>query len=401
MNIFTRLAAVICLSAAALTSGCANKYEQNHIGNGLAQQGKMLVAVLPFQGVSESPGSGLIVADVMANELYALGGYTLITPEIMASRMAPREGETLSPEESGRLVGAPLILTGRVTEYTYKSGVGEQPAVAVTARLIECQTGRVVWSATRARTGSAAWFQEDSLGLLTSRICRDLARSLNGEAAGYGYGSSEEDYTVARYPLQARQSAGGTPPPASSTPAPSSQTSVAAPSSQTPVAAPSSQTPVTTPSSQTPVVPSSQAPVIIPSSQEPVIAPSPQTPVVIPSPQTPAEASSPQVPLSTAVSVNEPGAPAPTPMRQPANQPPGSGSVRRGSDFQYTAPPPMPAPAQDTPPANGATPGAASENGTIRLDGGDAGKDNSDVLLNRGGSSNQVFVFPEGTLWDV
>lgn len=209
MNIFyRRLTIVICMSALLLAAGCANKYGQNHIGSGRYEQQKMLVAVMPFQGVSESPGSGLIVADVMANELYALGGYTVVTPELMAARAAPREGEALSPEEAGRLVGAPLILTGRVTEYTYKSGVGEQPAVGVTARLIECKSGRVLWSATRARTGSAAWFQEDSLGLLTSRLCRDLAQSLNGEARQYGFGSAEDDYVVDRYPLEKRDGPG-------------------------------------------------------------------------------------------------------------------------------------------------------------------------------------------------
>ncbi len=204
MNVYQRMVAVVCVASALWVAGCANTYEQNHIGSGRYEQGKMLVAVLPFQGVSESPGSGLIVADVMANEIYAIGGYTVLTPEVMAARMAAREGEALAPEEAGRLVGAPIILTGRVTEYTYKSGVGEQPAVGVTARLIEAKSGRVLWSATRARTGSAAWFQEDSLGLLTSRICRDLVQSLNGEARRYGFGASDDDYTVDRYPAEKR-----------------------------------------------------------------------------------------------------------------------------------------------------------------------------------------------------
>jgi len=190
------MAGVLALAAA----GCANKYEQNHMTDSCP--GTKLVAVMPFQGVSESPGSGLIVADVMANELYARGGYIVVTPEVVAAHAAAREGETLSPEETGRLVGAPYILTGRVTEYTYKSGVGEQPAVGVTARLIETSTGRVLWSATRARTGSAAWFQEDSLGLLTSRICRHLVESLHGEAKFYGYGSKRDEFTVQAHPLE-------------------------------------------------------------------------------------------------------------------------------------------------------------------------------------------------------
>lgn len=195
---FLMLALVLSLPA----TGCANRYQRNHMSVGRDMSESILLAVMPFQGVSESPGSGLVVADMMANELYALGGYTIITPEVVAARAAPREGEVLSPEETGKMVGAPMILTGRVTEYTYKSGVGEQPAVGITARLIEARTGRVLWSASRARTGSAAWFQEDSLSLLASRICRSLARSLNGEAFEYGWSNEGEEYTVQMYPLE-------------------------------------------------------------------------------------------------------------------------------------------------------------------------------------------------------
>ncbi|MDR1518533.1 MAG: CsgG/HfaB family protein [Planctomycetota bacterium] len=160
----------------------------------------MLVAVMPFQGVAESPGSGLIVADIMANELYALGCYTVVTPEVVAARAASREGEILSPEETGMLVGAPMILTGRVTEYTYKSGVGEQPAVGVTARLLESATGRVLWSGSRAHTGSAGWLHGDSLSILASRICHSLVKSLSGEALDYGWGRPDNEYSIEKYP---------------------------------------------------------------------------------------------------------------------------------------------------------------------------------------------------------
>lgn len=215
------LATALCASVLALASGCANKYARNHMAADQSCAETPVVAVMPFQGVSESPGSGLIVADVLANELYALGGFILVTPEELAARASKREGEVLSPAETGRMVGARYIITGRVTEYTYKSGVGEQPAVGITARLIECDTGRVKWSATRARTGSAAWFQEDSLGLLTSRLCRDLALSVKGQALEYGVGNRSDDFYADQHPVvkepappKPEPDAGATPQPA-------------------------------------------------------------------------------------------------------------------------------------------------------------------------------------------
>ena len=197
-----RIAVMAALCASALfVAGCENKYAQNHMSSERTCEEKLVVAVMPFQGVSESPGSGLIVADVLANELYALGGFILVTPEELAARAVKREGEVLSPAETGRMVGARYIITGRVMEYTYKSGVGEQPAVGITARLVDCGTGRVLWSATRARTGSAAWFQEDSLGLLTSRLCRDLALSVKGQALQYGIGAPGDDFYADLHPV--------------------------------------------------------------------------------------------------------------------------------------------------------------------------------------------------------
>ncbi len=215
-SLWTTASAVALGLALLILAGCENRYQQNHMSMGRDMNQKVVVAVMPFQGVSESPGSGLIVADIMANELYALGGYIVVTPEVVAARAAPKEGEVLSPEETGKMINAPYILTGRVTEYTYKSGVGEQPAVGATARLIETATGRVLWSGTRARTGSAAWFQEDSLGLLTSRICRDLALSLQGAASQYGWGDVSDEYSTLCYPVVKEQPA---PPAATPTPA--------------------------------------------------------------------------------------------------------------------------------------------------------------------------------------
>lgn len=134
---------------------------------------------MPFHGVSEARGSGMIVSDILTNQLYALGKYAVVAPELVAARLADREGESLSPGEAGTLVGAPYILTGRVTEYTYKAGVGETPVIGVTARLIDAASGAVLWSATRTGTGGGNWFQEDSLSRLSLMVCKDLADALN------------------------------------------------------------------------------------------------------------------------------------------------------------------------------------------------------------------------------
>lgn len=186
----------------AFVSGCAAHYETNHLAEMHTPDEAIVLAVMPFQGVSEAPGSGLIVADILANQLYALGKYVLVTPELVAARMANQEGEILPPKEVGQLVGAPYLLTGRVTEYTYTSGVGEHPVVGITARLIDASTGSVLWSATRARTGGGSWFHEDSLSRLSTKTCQDLAYSLSGFLKDYARTSQNQWYSTQKYPLQ-------------------------------------------------------------------------------------------------------------------------------------------------------------------------------------------------------
>lgn len=90
-------------------AGCAAQYETDHLAEVRNPDERIVLAVMPFQGVSEAPGSGLIVADILANQLYALGKYVLVTPELVAARMAKHEGEVLSPGEVGGLVGAPIF----------------------------------------------------------------------------------------------------------------------------------------------------------------------------------------------------------------------------------------------------------------------------------------------------
>lgn len=132
------------------------------------------VAVAPFKSLSQAPDSGALVASAMASEMRALGGYQVIVPGDGTGG-----GDADWDMDADDLGDAPYVLTGRVTSYGGKSGGGEHPTVGVAAKLVERETGNVLWSGTRTRKGSAAWFQEDSLGVLASRVCGDLAKSLD------------------------------------------------------------------------------------------------------------------------------------------------------------------------------------------------------------------------------
>ena len=178
--------------ALAMMTGCTDTYEVVHASGAEREvvSERRLVAVMPFQGASVSSDSGLRAANSMANELNSSGKYMVVKPDVVVAGIGPGVVETIAPEEAGRLLGTPYVMTGKVSEYSLKSETGEQPVVGMTASLVESATGRVVWTGTRSRNGSTAWFQGDNQGLLTSGICGDLVKSLDAHARNYGLDGS-------------------------------------------------------------------------------------------------------------------------------------------------------------------------------------------------------------------
>jgi len=79
----------------------------------------------------------------------------------------------------GRLLQVSHVLQGSVTEYRYKPGLSETPAVGLTARLVEVTSGEVVWTASYARVGTS-WFREDGLARVAQQVTHEMAAYLTG-----------------------------------------------------------------------------------------------------------------------------------------------------------------------------------------------------------------------------
>ncbi len=65
-------------------------------------------------------------------------------------------------------------VVGSVTEWRYKAGLEGEPAVGLSIRVIDLQTGDTVWSASGARTG----WSRDSLSATAQRLLRKLLAGL-------------------------------------------------------------------------------------------------------------------------------------------------------------------------------------------------------------------------------
>ena len=113
------------------------------------------VAVLPFKAPTELIGAS--VSDIFVTEMLRANRYTLVE----RSQISQVLGETeialsgLSESaaiEAGKMLGAEGVILGTVDEYATVAQRGRSyPVVGASIRLIDCDTGRVMWSVGHAR----------------------------------------------------------------------------------------------------------------------------------------------------------------------------------------------------------------------------------------------------------
>lgn len=147
-----------------ILAGCATSPEERYFGGTktdanvyLAPGAKAVskVAVLPFRAPTEL--IGVSVADLWVTEVLRSGRHELVERGRMAQVLSEAElalaGATSTrAAEVGQMLGADGVIVGTVDEYGTVARKGRAvPVVGVTARLIDCASGRVVWSVDLAR----------------------------------------------------------------------------------------------------------------------------------------------------------------------------------------------------------------------------------------------------------
>ncbi|MHC4870839.1 MAG: hypothetical protein ACYTFY_03245 [Planctomycetota bacterium] len=139
------------------------------------------VAILPFESLAGHPNAGIIMSRLLQAELESVKGLEVVPAEEVTVKVSELEGEQVEVDKLAENLGAGTLITGSVTEYGYKRGVGEEPVVGLVVKLIEPKSGRVLWSYTCAGAGSYSLLREDSLGRLSQRIASAMARSFRKE----------------------------------------------------------------------------------------------------------------------------------------------------------------------------------------------------------------------------
>jgi curli biogenesis system outer membrane secretion channel CsgG len=171
-----------------LAAGCASTPEEKYFGRTateanvyLAPRAKELtkVAVLPFKAPTELIGSSM--ADLWVTEVLRSGHYELVERSRMAQVLSEAELalsglSATRAAEVGQMLGAEGVIVGTVDEYGTMARKGRTvPVVGVTARLINCANGKVMWSVDLAQSAAGA---EVTLPRLARQVVHEMMAAI-------------------------------------------------------------------------------------------------------------------------------------------------------------------------------------------------------------------------------
>ncbi len=159
----TRILPIIvlaCLASCASVKGATDVYKDPNMDFGAIKT----VAVLPFTNLTRDQAAAERTRDVFMNLLQATGAvYVIPTGEVARGIM--RSGTTTptapSTEEIKKIasaVSANAVIVGVLKEYgEVRSGNSSANVISLSLKMIEAETGRVVWSASATEGGISFW----------------------------------------------------------------------------------------------------------------------------------------------------------------------------------------------------------------------------------------------------
>ncbi len=160
-----RFEQVVCGAALALwLAGCATTEDEAYFGDVTSRANVYVaptpssikkIAIMPFKAQTELIGTS--ISDLFVTEMLRAGRYELVERGQMAKVLSESElalaGLSASrAAEVGNMLGADGVVIGTVDEYATVAQSGHPfPVVGITARLIDCGSGKVMWSSDLAK----------------------------------------------------------------------------------------------------------------------------------------------------------------------------------------------------------------------------------------------------------
>ncbi len=174
--------ALVILTLCFLAAGCAQPeiFVQEEV---IAAKAR-IVAVAPLVNLTSHPKAGLIVAELAATQLMKTERFQVIEPMTVLTKLGLKEydiddglGE-IKPAELARRLRANTLLYGTVSEFRYRYGLEDRPAVGLSLRLLDLKTDRVIWAGSHSSGGRRFWPGETTLDQAASRVLAELIKTM-------------------------------------------------------------------------------------------------------------------------------------------------------------------------------------------------------------------------------
>ena len=176
------LTGVFLILAGCSSRSVSDSYMREEVDLGYVEK----IAVLPFQNNSSDEYAPKLARDITITQVLAMGLFDVVDKDLVDNMLydeAIGAGEPLAPlsmKRIGRRLNVQALLVGTVDMAgTVKLGSTTSPEVALTLRLIETDSGMILWQASGHYSGES--FGRRLLGIKpdnTYKINSDLIRKL-------------------------------------------------------------------------------------------------------------------------------------------------------------------------------------------------------------------------------
>jgi len=163
-----------------LIAGCAVFSQE-----ALSPHASKKVAILPFYNISGYRDAGKVVANIFVTEMFKTDRFNVEETGNIVQFMIQERMDTIGEIEIeslkilGKRLGVDAVMTGTVEEFAEAGGAYSVPTVAITARMIDSNTGKLIWSGQNKRKGDDYNIVLDlgevrSLTALTQKVVREM-----------------------------------------------------------------------------------------------------------------------------------------------------------------------------------------------------------------------------------
>ncbi len=149
---------------AIFSAGCGHTLRRDYRSSKAAVSSLETVAVLPLENLTRFPDAGEIAAELFTTELYRIDRFRVMDRNQVKRLMRekritpPQVVDRRAAQNIGRELEVDAVLIGSVSEYWYRlerrsrRPGGEEPAVGINARLVDVESGEVIWASSHSRS---------------------------------------------------------------------------------------------------------------------------------------------------------------------------------------------------------------------------------------------------------